>query len=139
MCIVKQINLFKQFYCNHNMGNEEEIWGDRGSIIYKDDRIIISKAESIDEHDLTVDHKATDGIYCFLPRNILKDLANRHDIKSFEASMNAMNSNFVYQFKQKNMPLENLAWAFAKARMYELEDEVHYFIDKAREKTANDI
>jgi len=127
--MLKQINLFKQSYCDNNMENEEEIRGDRGEIIYKDDRIVISKAD-LDEHDLTIDRKA-DRIYCLLPHGVLKDLANRHDIKSFEGSMNAMNSNFVYQFKQKNMPLENLAWAFAKARIYELEDEVHYFIDKS--------
>lgn len=127
--MLKQINLFKQFYCGNTMGNEE-IRGDRGTIIYKDDRIVISKAD-MEEHDLTVDYCNAEGIYCLLPRGVLKDLANRTDIKSFEASMNAMNSNFVYQLREKKMPLENLAWAFAKARMHELEDEVHYFIDKS--------
>ncbi len=99
-------------------------------VIYQDDRIEISQREYPDEHDVMVD--GDNGAYCLLPRGVLHDLARRRDIDNFRSSMNALNNIFVRELEEKKISLETLAWAFSKARMKELEDEVHYFMDEAR-------
>lgn len=104
---------------------------DKDRVVYKDERIVISQAESPDEHHLTVDGE--NGAYCFLARGILRDFAERKDMGDIKRSFHAMNPNFLYNLEQRGVPLEIVAWSLSKARINELEKEVGYFVEKSRE------
>jgi len=100
-------------------------------ILYSGGHITISEAESSQEHNLSVGQ-----IHCYLQRGILEDLANRQNIDSFRASLYNVDSTFLSQLEKSTVPensIEHLAWAFAKARIKEVENERDYFMEQARD------
>ena len=98
--------------------------------LYKDSRITITQAETPDEHNVKVE-----TLYCYLSRGILRQLSQR-DTRGLRQDLSNVNSDFLYGLDQKRIPLEELGWALAKARMVELDREVQYFIREYNELKA---
>lgn len=105
-------------------------------VLYQDRRVKIWQADGIDEHHLTVD--GDNGAYCPLQTGVLKDLARRENLQSFQFSLEAMNYPFVRKLTQIGMPLEHIAWSFSKARMKELENEAEYLRGEIRKLNPRD-
>ena len=88
------------------------------SILYEDDIFMIG-TDGLDEHGLLVN-----DIYVPLDRGILRDLA-RSNVTRLETSPVPRDSALV-EMADKNIPLAELGWAFAKAVMQDQEDYANY-------------
>ncbi|MAE49945.1 hypothetical protein CMI48_03900 [Candidatus Pacearchaeota archaeon] len=111
------------------MTDESQIRKDmRGAcsrILYEDSRYIIGVDNNgTDEHNLLVD-----DAYAFLDRAILNELA-RADAQRLESSLGMIGGQVLQEMRTKDIPLEELGWALAKAAIRDQEDYASHLVSK---------
>jgi len=96
--------------------------------LYDDDVIRIEQAKTPEEHDLYVGNQ-----HYYLSRGILKECAEV-DSEELGTRLWNINSEIISRIQNvEKISLERLGWAFAKARIKELEEEISYFIRESQE------
>lgn len=72
-----------------------------------------------------------------IPRGVLDELSRTKEISQIERKLNAMNDRIVYFLKENQLDVSDLALVFTQAKIFELEEEVSYFISEARNIKEN--
>ena len=93
-------------------------------ILYEDSRYMIGvDNRGTDEHNLLVN-----DAYAFLDRGIFQELA-RADVRRLESSLARVGERVLHEMRTKNIPLEELGWALAKAAIRDKEDYINYLFE----------
>ena len=92
-------------------------------ILYEDERYMIGvSGGGTDEHNLLVN-----DVYAFLDRGIFNELA-RANKSRLASSLRMVGERVLEEMLIKNIPLEELGWALAKAAIRDQEDYASYLI-----------
>lgn len=98
-----------------------------GKLIYKEGKIEVREFRDGESHNLWIGKD-----YFFLDRGCLQQFAERTPIEFLRSNLANYNQSFPYILDKEKVSPEGLALILARARARELNDEVHYFLDKIR-------
>ena len=103
-------------------------------LLYEGEKLRIGyNPNSHEDHILYIGLEGTDNErMVHIQRGILEELAETQEIFKIERKINRSNPNILYILKEHKIPFEELALAFAQARIAELEEERDYFISESR-------
>lgn len=101
----------------------DDVKKDSSKILYEDERYLIGvSSRETDAHNLLVN-----DAYAYLDRGILKELA-RANAKRLRSGLEQVGERVLYEMTTKNIPLEELGWALAKAAIAEEEDFASFLV-----------
>ena len=101
----------------------QDVRADSSRILYEDQKYMIGvSGREIDAHNLLVN-----DAYAFLGRGIFDELA-RSDARRLRSSLEMVGENVLYEMVEKNIPLEELGWALAKAAIRDQEDYASHLV-----------
>lgn len=111
------------------MGDESQIRADvrrdSSRILYEDERYMIGvNSQETDAHHLLVNDK-----YAFLARGIFNELA-RANARRLRSSLEMVGEQVLNEMITRNIPLEELGWALAKAAIKDQEDYASYLVEQ---------
>jgi len=103
----------------------KDVRNDSSQILYEDERYMIGiSGKEIDAHNLLVN-----DAYAYLPRGVFNELA-RANTKRLRFSLEMVGEIVLNEMATKNIPLEELGWALAKAAVKDQENYASYLVEQ---------
>lgn len=107
------------------MANErEKDPRNNGPIFYSGDNIVVAESPtSMGDYDLFVG-KQGDCFHTYLQHGVMEELATVEEASQFSSRLCAVDPVFVNMLSRRDIPVERIAWALARARISYLEEEL---------------
>jgi hypothetical protein len=103
----------------------KDVRKDSSQILYEDERYMIGTASrEQDAHNLLVN-----DTYAYLPRGVFNELA-RANAERLRSSLHMIGEQVLEEMITKNIPLEELGWALAKAAIKDQEEYASYLVEQ---------
>ena len=111
------------------IGNEsqmrKDVRKDSSRILYEDEMYMIGvSSQETDAHNILVNDS-----YAFLPRGLFNELA-RANTNRLMSSLGRVGERVLEEMITKNIPLEELGWALAKAAIKDQEEYASYLVEQ---------